>query len=211
MQSQFGVALPTQKILVKTKRGQFEGQCAFDTLSTMTLITHHFANKIGAVSQKVTGIQITAVGNTKTDSPTTKYTFSIVDEKNKPHNITAYGMKTITSRLQKVYLNKEEYMAVSKQIGKEATPKLLQNSGGNIDILLGSDYSELQCTKGPILNKLVLSKSPLKSLQTNWVLSGQLQTAGFNKRNLCNLTTHPSSCKEVTVQDIKRDEDVHTQ
>ena len=129
-----------QPVLLEVQSVRVHGLSAkimFDNGSTAALVTHTFAKRAGFKGSMV-GNWLVVVGHDKVLRSTTLYTLYLVDNCGKQHEIQAYGIDEIS----------EDSMILDldgvKAVFPGAPQEVFNRPAGDIDILIGSIYRNLQ-------------------------------------------------------------------
>ena len=109
----------------------------WDGGSSGALITHSFAEKANLRGEKV-AYYLVVVGHPRVLRHTTLYTFIIVDNQGREHEVQAYGIDKITE--DTVILDLSGVRAVFPG----APSEVYERPAGEIDILIGSMYKNIQ-------------------------------------------------------------------
>ena len=109
----------------------------FDKGFTAALITHVFAEKAGIKGEQIS-YWLTVIGHDSVLRNTTLYSFQMVDNSGRVHDIRAFGIDQITDDSRQVDLTGV------RKVFPGAPLEVYQRPSGPIDILLGSMYMNIQ-------------------------------------------------------------------
>ena len=123
------VLLEIQTIIISN----LEAKTMWDWGSSGALITHSFAERAGLRGEKV-AYWLVVVGHPRVLRHTTLYTFTMVDNQGKEHEVQAYGIDQITE--DSVTLD----LSGVKAVFPGAPPEVFNRPAGQIDILIDSMY-----------------------------------------------------------------------
>ena len=109
----------------------------WDKGSTAVIMTHSFAERAGLQGSKVS-YWLVVVGHESVLRETTLYTFFMIDNTGKEHEMQAFGIDQITEESQTVDLNGV------KTVFPGAPKEVFERPSGSVDLLIGSSYMNLQ-------------------------------------------------------------------
>ena len=109
----------------------------FDNGSSATLVTHTFAQRVGLKGKKIT-YYLRVVGQGYSKKSTLMYKLKILDNVGKSHILFALGIDTISEEIANVSLEGV------KHLFPFAPKEAFERPGGEVDLLVGQNYRQLQ-------------------------------------------------------------------
>merc|ERR1712082_68099 len=137
----------------------------------MTFITHGLARAKGAKATTAT-LDLSAVGDKASKVKTKKYHIKITDDEGHEHEVEAYGLDKIASTIEEIKLSEDEMRAVEEAKEEYFDPQdKIQTPSGELQMLIGMDYPQLQPSKKTVVGNIALYKSYVKA-PTSLILGG---------------------------------------